>query len=114
MKRLSLVVGLVVALTLHIFFGWMWGLAGSLVAGFLANKKPAVNGALTLMGAWGILIGWNMAVAPAENLNMMDTMGNLLGEMPGFVIPLSTLLIAGLLGLVAGALGASLKPKRDA
>jgi hypothetical protein len=114
MKRLSLIVGLAVALVLHILFGWMWGVAGSLVSGFISDKRPGTNGALTLMGAWGVLIGWNMAIAPAENMNMMDTMANLLGGMPGFVIPVATLLVADLLGLVAGSLGASIKPKRAA
>lgn len=112
MNRFSLIIGIAVALILHVAFGWMWGVAGSAVAGFLASKRPALNGALSLVSAWVLLIGWNLAVAPAENLNMMETMGNLLGGMPGFVIPVVTLLIAALLGFVSGSLGGAIKPKR--
>ena len=44
---------------------------------------------------------------------MMETMGSLLGGMPGFVIPLSTLLIASLLGAVAGLLGGAIRPAKS-
>lgn len=113
-NRIAVAVGVIVALALHVMLGWMWSVAGSLVAGFMVSKRSAWSGALTLIVSWALLIGWNMAVAPAENLNMMETMAELLGGMPGFVIPFATLLIAAVLGLAAGALGGALKPKRSA
>lgn len=113
MSRSSIALGMVIALTLHVLFGWIWAIAGSLVAGFLASSRPALRGAAALAGSWALLIGWNMAVAPAENLNMMETMGSLLGGMSGFVIPLSTLLIASLLGAVAGLLGGAIRPAKS-
>ena len=61
------------------------------------------------MLAWGTLMAWNVAVAPQESLNMMETLGSLLGGMPAFVTPLLTLLMAALTGLAAGWLGGSLK-----
>ena len=84
------------------------------MAGFLAKKRSSFGGAISLTVAWALLIGWNMAVAPAENLNMMETMGNMLGGLPGIVIPAVTLLIAFLLGWAAGWLGGALKPSPKA
>jgi len=113
MRSIAVGIGLIVALAAHVFLGWMWSVLGALVAGFLVEKRGAVAGTVSLTLAWGLLIAWNLAVASAENFNMMETMGNLLGGMPGVVIPLATLMIAAVLGLLSGALGAALKPRKS-
>ena len=111
MRSFAIGLGVLVALAAHLFLGWMWSLAGPLLTGFLMKKGGAWAGAVSLTLSWALLIVWNLAVATAESFNMMETMGSLLGGMPGVVIPVATLLMAALLGLVAGSLGAALKPR---
>ena len=112
MRGISLGIGVLVAIAAHVLFGWVWSASGALLAGFLSTRRSAWTGAVALVLSWGILLAWNLAVATAESFNMMETMGDLLGGMPGIVIPLATLLVAGLIGLLAGALGGALRPNR--
>lgn len=109
MKSISVGIGILIALATHVFAGWMWSVSGAMVAGFMVSRRPAWTGLLAMIASWGLLIAWNMAIAPTESFNMMETMGKLLGGMPGIVIPLATLVVAGLLGLLAGSLGGALK-----
>lgn len=113
MRSIAIGIGLVIALAAHLALGWMWSVLGALVSGFLVKKGGIFAGAASLTLAWGALIAWNLAVAPLESFNMMETMGNLLGGMPGVVIALATLLIAAILGLLAGWLGSALKPRKS-
>ncbi len=114
MRAVWIGLGVVVALVGHLFLGWLGSVAGGFLAGLLVSKRGWLAGGVSITVAWAILIAWNMAVASAEMFNMMETMGQLLGGMPGFVIPLATLLIAFLLGVLSGWLGASLRPKKSA
>lgn len=110
-SRLSLLVGVLISLAAHLTLGWMASVAGPLVAGFLAGKRSAWTGCVTQTVAWAALMTWNVAVAPQESLNMMETLAGLLGGMPAIVTPLLTLLIAALTGLAAGWLGGSFRNK---
>lgn len=112
MRSIAIGIGVAIALVLHVWLGWIWSIAGSLFAGFMVKKANGLAGAVVLLVSWALLIGWNLAVAPSESVNMMETMGDLLGGMPGFVIPVATLLMAALLGFFSGRLGGALKPKK--
>jgi hypothetical protein len=113
MRVIAIGTGLIAAIATHVFLGWVWSASGALLAGFLAPKRSAWIGAVTLVMSWGLLVSWNLAVATAESFNMMETMGSLLGGMPGIVVPLATLLVAALIGLLAGALGGALRPGKN-
>ena len=110
-SRLSVLVGVVVSLAAHLSLGWMASTAGPFVAGMLAGKRSAWVGCMAQTLAWAGLIGWNIAAAPQESLNMMETLAGLLGGMPAIVTPLLTLLIAALTGFAAGWLGGSIRKK---
>ena len=112
LQRFTLLVGLLVALAAHLLMGWAWSVLGPLSAGFLSMKRGAWNGLVVLVLAWGGIMAWNVAAASQESLNMMETLGGLLGGMPALVVPVATLLIAARLGAVAGWLGHSLKPRK--
>lgn len=109
MKSIAVGIGVAVSLVTHVYLGWMWSVSGAFMAGILVSRFAGWTGMVTLVMSWGMLIAWNLAIATEESFNMMETMGELLGGMPGVVIPLATLLIAGLLGFLAGAVGGALK-----
>lgn len=111
MKRLSLPVGVILSIGMHVAFGWMFSVAGPIVAGYLAGRRSVRMGMAAQVLAWGLLMGWNVAVAPQESLNFMETLAGLLGGMPAFVTPLLVLAMAALSGAAAGWLGGSLRKK---
>ena len=99
-----------VALVMHVWLGWIWSIAGPVLGGFLIGKGGGRYGAIILVASWGLLMMWSYVVAGKESLNMMETMGTLLGGMPAAVIPLGVFLMAAILGMASGALGSALKP----
>ncbi len=110
-KVLIVLLSLGVSLVMHVWLGWAWSIAGPILGGFLIGKGGGRYGAVILAVSWGMLMMWNFWVAGAESLNMMETMGTLLGRMPAAVVPLSVLLLSALLGMSSGALGSALKPR---
>ena len=102
-----------VALVMHVWLGWVWSIVGPVLGGFLLGKGGGRFGALVLSASWGILMMWSYVVAGKESLNMMETMGTLLGGMPAAVIPLGVLLMAAVLGMASGALGGALRPGKS-
>jgi hypothetical protein len=113
MKRLSLPIGVILSVGMHLAFGWMYSVRGPVAAGYLAGRRSIRMGMLAQVLAWGLLVGWNIAVAPQESLNFMETLAGLLGGMPAFVTPLLVLVVAALCGAAAGWLGGSLRKKES-
>lgn len=111
MKRLSLPVGVIVSVGMHLAFGWMYSVVGPIVAGYLSGRRSVRTGMAVQVLAWGLLVGWNVAVAPQESLNFMETLAGLLGGMPAFVTPLLVVVMAALSGAAAGWLGGSLRKR---
>lgn len=101
-----------VALVMHVWLGWVWSIAGPILGGFLLGKGGGRYGAMILAATWGMLMMWNFLIAREESLNMMETMGALLGGMPAAAVPMGVLLLSALLGMSSGALGSALKPKK--
>lgn len=113
MRSLAVGAGVIVAVAAHLFLGWVWSVTGAILAGFLVSRRGWWAGTAVMLVSWGGMVAWNLAVAPAESLNMMETLGGLLGGMPPFVAPLLTVAIAALLGMAGGWLGSSLKPRKS-
>ena len=113
MRVLAIGAGVIVAVAAHLFLGWAWSVAGAILAGFMVGKGGWWSGVVVMLVSWGAMLAWNLAVAPAESLNMMETLGGLLGGMPPFVTPLLTMAVAALLGVAGGWLGSSLRPRKS-
>ncbi len=99
----------IVAVAAHVFLGWMWSPLGAVLAGFLVEKRGPVAGALSLLLAWGALVGWSWVQAPAETQEMWRVVGAITGNLPPSVTVVATLTTAGLLGMTGGWLGAGLR-----
>ena len=95
MSRVHLLTCVLVALGTHYVFGWQFSILGAFVAGYLATNHPIRSGMLTMVISWGVLIVYNIAVAPTENAEMLRVMGVILGDLPAFV-PVAITLESGL------------------
>ena len=106
MSRVHLLTCVLVALGTHYVFGWQFSILGAFVAGYLATNHPIRSGMLTMVISWGVLIVYNIAVAPTENAEMLRVMGVILGDLPAFVPVAITLAIGALMGAAGGWAGA--------
>ncbi|MDA0683026.1 MAG: hypothetical protein O2797_08835 [Bacteroidetes bacterium] len=113
MKYASWILSLLVSIALHVFMGWSWSIAGAVLVGALQPRLGWLAGGTVLTLSWGLLIGSNFFVAPKETFNMINTVAQLIGDLPGFVTVAATLMIAFVLGSASGWLGAAITQKRS-
>lgn len=108
MMRIMLA-AVIVAVSAHVFLGWMWSPLGAVLAGFLVTKRGFAAGALTTILAWGGIVTWSWFQAPVETMEMWRVVAGIVGNLPPAATVVVTLGIAGLLGMAAGLLGAALR-----
>lgn len=99
---------LVLAILLHVFVGWAWSFAAAFVLGFWEGKRGWLLGAALLSLSWTLIVAYNWILAAAPVSRMLNVMGGILGNLPGFAVALITVLLGALLGLIGGGLGTSL------
>ena len=97
-----LVVGVIVALALHLTLGWAWTLIAGLGVGAVLRQGGWWAGGLMGTISWGLLIGWSFWEAPAETARLTGTVGELLAGISGVLFVGAVLGI----GFVLGAVGA--------
>ena len=110
MTKLYMLLSSVIALVLHLVFGWQYAIVGAIVAGALNKKHPVLAGMLTLLATWLGLVVYSFIVAPQETSKMAVVMGAIFGIKDGispFVTILMTVGIAALLGAAGGWLGSA-------
>ena len=102
LRTIVLVVGVILALTLHLTLGWAWTLIAGLAVGAALREGGWWAGGLMGTISWGLLIAWSFWEAPAETARMTGTIGELLADISG------VLLVGAVLGIgfVLGAVGA--------
>lgn len=102
---MKLLVTIVLALLLHVLLGWAWTMGAGVVAGLWQGPGGWRTGGLGVGLSWFLLIAYSLIVAPGPVGRMAETLGGILGGLPGFTIFIVTLLIGVLLGTVGGGLG---------
>ncbi len=96
------------ALVLHLAFGWAWTLLAGVVAGVWVVRCGWLIGALGVGLAWAGLVVYNYLVAAGATSAMAGTMGGLLGNLPGAAVVALTVCIGLLLGALGGFAGTQL------
>jgi len=107
-KPLRIGICILVALSLHLALGWEWSLLAGVFCGLFIRIKAWLWGAVSTSVAWSILIVYNLIQAREPVLDMLSTMGQILGNLPGALIVLLSVLTGGLLGLIGGEIGTRL------
>ncbi len=106
----------IVALALHLTLGWAWTLLAGIAGGAWSGRGGWRTGAAGVALAWAALVGYNLIVATGPVWQMLYTMGELLGGLPGAAVVLLTVLLGGVLGVLGGLIGSQavqLLPSRE-
>jgi hypothetical protein len=98
-------IGFLVALSVHLLFGWPFSLAGGAATGSLVGGRAWLWGGLAVSLAWAVLVGYNFLAAPAATGEMVRVMAEILGNMPRALFVVLSLLIGALLGALGGQIG---------
>ena len=97
-----------ISVFLHMVLGWQWTLLAGLLCGVLMPGKGWLWGFVSVALGWGILVLIDYFAAPDPFGRMIDVTGQILGNMPGAMVVVVTLLIGGILGLLGGLIGQQL------
>ena len=97
----------------HVVLGWEWSVLGGITYGAIISLRnvrqgailTSILGALCVGGAWGLLVAFNVVVAKDATWKMLDTMGQIFGNLPGSLIVVLTILIGSILGVLGAILG---------
>ena len=106
---LRIVVVATLSLALHLTLGWTWTLLAGIGGGVWVARRGWLVGLLGVALGWLALVAYSYAVAGAATQVMTNTVGGMLGNMPGLVVVAATVLIGGLIGVLGGAVGMSLR-----
>lgn len=96
------------SLLFHIVLGWEWSLLGGIFCGMMTAKNPGLWGGICVGSSWMILVAFNLIRAREAVLEMITVTGQIVGNLPGFVIVLLTVLIGSALGFVGALVGGKL------
>lgn len=104
------VVGLGIAMILHLLLGWAWSIGGGIAVGLYCRSRAWLAGGTAVGLCWTLFIVHAFIVAPAPTIRLMAIMGAMFGNLPGALIPVFTVLAGVFLGVAGGLLGASVNP----
>lgn len=105
----AVLLSIVITCIAHVLLGWQWTLLGGIVAGILAPSRASWAGVLTGVGAWGVLIAYNLIVAQERIATMLSTSGAIFGGVPGWVPVIASLAMGAILAFVGAMAGRVLR-----
>lgn len=109
-RFIPVVVGLAVALALHLTLGWMFSPLGAVVAAWWRDRGTGILiGTIVLVVSWLLLIVANYVIAPQATSEMTRVVSGIIGIGPGIMTVLLTCLVAALLGAAGGGVGGALR-----
>ncbi len=94
------------ALVLHLLLGWMWTVLAGAAGGYLSVRRGWLVGAAGVAAGWGALVAYNLLFFQDETRRMAETVGGILGNLPGFAVVVASLLTGAVLGALGGFVGA--------
>ncbi len=101
------------AFLLHLLLGWAWTLGAGVGAGLWHGRGGWLLGATAVAVDWTAWLVYDYSVNARAVHLMTQTMGDVLGNMPFFVVVALTLSIGVALGGLGGAVGTQVRRVLD-
>jgi hypothetical protein len=95
----------VFSLVAHLLLGWAWTLGAGILGGALADRGGWLVGAIGVGLGWAILTVYNFVVAAAPSRILVNTLGQLFGNIPPALVVGATVLIGVVIGGLGGTIG---------
>jgi len=95
----------VFSLVAHLLLGWAWTLGAGILGGALADRGGWIVGSIGVGLGWTVLTVYNFVVAAAPTRILVDTLGQLFGNIPPSLVVGATVLIGVVIGGLGGAIG---------
>ncbi len=92
---------------LHVALGWAWTVAGGVIVGLWQPRRGWLLGLGGAALGWATLIGYTALVAPGGLRLLLDTLGALVGNIPGEAVVGASVVLGGGLGALGGAIGSA-------
>lgn len=105
---MKILLSLGVTVAIHVLLGWEWTLLGGVLSGWLSPARGWLKGMGAVGGAWALYVIIDWLAAPEAVSKMLDTFGQIMGNLPGALVVVLTILIGCLLGMFGGLIGSSL------
>jgi hypothetical protein len=108
---------------LHVIAGWQIALVVPFIVPFVAayiasppathsdSKRAWILASAASMLAWVLLLGANFVLAGDATRRVVPALAGLVGgsALPAFVLPLASVIFAGVVGMLAGLMGSGLR-----
>jgi hypothetical protein len=93
---------------LHALVGWELALIVPVCCTFFVTERAWLQGLVITVFAWCVLMLANYVLAPEPMVRLLPTLAGFINA-PAALLPVASMLLAALVGTLAGVLGASLR-----
>jgi hypothetical protein len=93
------------SMLLHWAIGWEATLLAGVAGGMVSSRGHWLVGAAGVAVGWAVFVVYTAATAPPAFRILLDTVGALVGNIPGEAVVGLTVLLGALLGGLGGAMG---------
>lgn len=97
------------SLLLHLLLGWEWTIFAGVAAGLWFAKSGWMIGGAAVGVEWLLVVVYSYLVDTRAVGVMTETLGGIMGNLPGWAVVGFTLLIGLVLGVLGGAVGSQIR-----
>ncbi|MEX0748256.1 MAG: hypothetical protein WD275_09675 [Rhodothermales bacterium] len=97
------------SLLLHLLLGWEWTIFAGVAAGLWFAKSGWMIGGAAVGAEWLLVVVYDYLVDARAIGVMTETLGGIMGNLPGWAVVGFTLLIGLVLGVLGGAIGSQIR-----
>jgi len=99
----------ILSLILHLLLGWGWTILAGVAAGLWFSRSGWMIGGLAVGAEWLLVVAYDYLVDARAVGVMTETLGSIMGNLPGWAVVGFTLLIGLVLGVLGGAVGSQIR-----
>lgn len=100
---------IILSLVLHFLLGWEWTIIAGVAAGLWFSTSGWLLGGVAVGAGWLLLVAYNYVIDARAIGVMTETVGSIMGNLPGWAVVGITLLMGLAIGVLGGAAGSQIR-----